>query len=178
MNNLSEETSRNEPVHTPEKHPLQTCKPVMNDMFNIMRTQLNNKVLALHEKLTNIVFTQIGKQLDKISLADTKEMEQINPQMNNVERSTLLQPKQDKKEMEQINPQMNNIERTTLLQSKQDKTPITIKDTVATAPQLGQPIQNNAQRYMEPSSVASKWNLANSLTGQPLVYRGQQKYSS
>ncbi|CAC5412694.1 unnamed protein product [Mytilus coruscus] len=177
MSNLSEETSRNEPVHTNVRHPMQTCQPVMNDVFNIMQTQLNNKVLALHEKLTNIVFSKIDKQLDKISLADTNEMEQINPEMNNVERSIPLQSKQDKKETEEINPQINNIERNTLLQSKQDKTPITTKNTAVTAPQLGQPIQNNAQRYILPSSTVNNWNLANSRTGQPLVYRGYQKYS-
>ncbi|VDI45496.1 Hypothetical predicted protein [Mytilus galloprovincialis] len=118
-----------------------------------------------------------NEQLDKISLADMNEMEKINPEMYNVERSTTLQSKQDQKETEEINPQLNNIERNTLLQSKQDKTPITTKNAAETAPHAGQPVQNNPQRYMQPSNTANKWNLANSLTGQPLVYRGYQTYS-
>ncbi|VDI76036.1 Hypothetical predicted protein [Mytilus galloprovincialis] len=104
-------------------------------------------------------------------------MDQTIPEMNNVERSTPLQSKQDKKESEEINPQINNIEQNTLLETKQDKTPITTKHIGVTAPHVEQPIQNNAQRYMQPSSTVNNWNLANSLTGQPLVFRGYQKYS-
>jgi hypothetical protein len=40
-----------------------------SDINSTMKEQLNNKILAVHDKITNIVFHQIDKQLELVNIS-------------------------------------------------------------------------------------------------------------
>ena len=47
-----------------------------SDINSRMKEQLNNKILAVHDKITNIVFDQIDKQLELVNISMNRLVKQ------------------------------------------------------------------------------------------------------
>ena len=55
-----------------------------------MKEQLNNKILAVHDKITNIVFDQIDKQLELVNISMNSTSQTANQICSIVIKKRLL----------------------------------------------------------------------------------------